>query len=463
MNTRAVLDRILSELPNKAEDSPPRRPKCVVAFSGGADSTLLAMLAAEWARDGLAIGVLAHYAHRLRGDSEHSADLSHVRRQAKQWELPLIIEEAADGEIAEMARSERIGPEAAARTARYDFLRRACLATGAEVLLTGHNRDDQVETVAMRMLSGADELHLGGMPGIRRIGNVVVVRPLLDYSRDTIRREVTERGVPFLDDRSNNDVSFRRNAVRLEILPSLRRLWPSVDHDLLLLSRSVTRRRRESAIDPTAFWDESAHGVGCQAAHFFALDRDQRAQLLFDALARIGAIHGRSRPSFRFIRPVLDSTGADGVLVRSRGVTIEVRNGYFRVGTDVAPEGQNGYLRLLSGEMPLETPDGTRLCRVADRKRGAGADSTVLHLECRSGPIVVRFSRPGDRIVTACGTKRLARLVPGVPPAVVLVDSGGVAAAVCRDARGATRVERRYGARTDDTGQSVRIDLRGAE
>lgn len=192
----------------------PQGARVLAAVSGGPDSVALLYLLHELASASrLHLAGLAHLDHRLRG-SESARDAEFCRQLADSVRLPL---EMGSVDVAgEMAR-RRTSLEETARAVRYDFLEGARVRLGAEVVAVGHTRDDQAETVLLRLLRGAGTR---GMSGIHpRAGTVV--RPLLDISRRDVVRYLASRGLSFVEDSSNRDVTRARNRIRHEILPAL--------------------------------------------------------------------------------------------------------------------------------------------------------------------------------------------------------------------------------------------------
>jgi tRNA(Ile)-lysidine synthase len=112
--------------------------------------------------------------------------------------------------------------EAAWREARWRFLRAAAAELGATRIATGHTRDDQVETVAIRVLRGAGARGLAGLAA----PSDEIVRPLLGVGRGTIAAYVAARGLPAVEDPSNRSPRWLRNRLRHELLPALERASP---------------------------------------------------------------------------------------------------------------------------------------------------------------------------------------------------------------------------------------------
>ncbi len=189
----------------------------VVAVSGGADSVALLrglhVLAGPNAR---AICV-AHLDHGLRGEAG-AADADFVRRLAEELALEAVIGSAdVPGE-----RRGGEGIEAAARRARYRFLRQTAECRGARYVAVGHTADDQAETVLHRLLRGSGLQGLSGMARVRPLGHAAsLIRPMLEFRRGELREYLTSIGQSWREDRTNDDPRFTRNRLRRHLLPVL--------------------------------------------------------------------------------------------------------------------------------------------------------------------------------------------------------------------------------------------------
>jgi tRNA(Ile)-lysidine synthase len=178
----------------------------VVAVSGGDDSTALLLAFAELRDDGFAV-VAAHVNHRLRGE-ESDADEAFVRALCARHAIALHV---TDGTLdAERVRAR--GVEAAAREVRYARLQEIRAASNAEWIATAHQKNDQAETVLMRLLTGSG---IAGLRGIHPLRDGRVMRPLLDVPRAELESFLGERGIVARHDSSNDDPRFLRNRVRV--------------------------------------------------------------------------------------------------------------------------------------------------------------------------------------------------------------------------------------------------------
>lgn len=190
--------------------------KLCVAYSGGPDSTALLHALAHMP-EARARGLRAmHVDHGLQVESARWA--AHCRAFCAALGL------ACDVHVAKVDRSSGIGLEAAARHARYALFAEHLHA--GERLVFGHHRDDQVETVLLKLLRGAGPEGLGGMRAERALGSGMLWRPLLEVPRQVLRDYVQTHDLPCIHDPSNNDRQLARNHLRHEVIPLLDAHWP---------------------------------------------------------------------------------------------------------------------------------------------------------------------------------------------------------------------------------------------
>jgi tRNA(Ile)-lysidine synthase len=188
--------------------------RVLVAISGGSDSVALAHLLLEIAPAlPFTVAGLAHLNHQLRG-ADSDADEVFCRDLAASLDLPF---ESRRADVGAMARVQRVSLEVAARRARYRFLSGAAERVDADLIATGHTRDDQAETVLLRLLRGAGATGLAAIPPRRGL----IIRPVLDERRETLRAYLAECRVSFREDVTNQDRTIPRNWVRHELLPLL--------------------------------------------------------------------------------------------------------------------------------------------------------------------------------------------------------------------------------------------------
>jgi tRNA(Ile)-lysidine synthase len=195
----------------------PPGSRLLIALSGGSDSVALTRILQDLeGNSGFSIAALAHFNHRLRPAA--ARDEQFCRNFAAERGLAIVID-ALD--VQSYAASERLSIEDAARLARYTFLHRAAADLGADRIAVGQTRDDQAETLLLKLVRGAGPAGLGGIYPRRG----AVVRPLLEVSRAELREYLTERGQTWVEDESNDDVSNPRNRIRHRVLPELEQAY----------------------------------------------------------------------------------------------------------------------------------------------------------------------------------------------------------------------------------------------
>lgn len=215
----------------------------LAAVSGGADSSALLLTLAELRADGFTV-IAAHVNHHLRG-AESDDDEQFVRELCASIDVELHV---ADGTLDDERIKQR-GVEAAAREVRYAKLRAIREETQATFIATAHQKNDQAETVLMRLLTGSG---IGGLRGIHAVRGDGVVRPLLDVTRDEIDAFLRERNITPRHDRSNDDPRFLRNRVRVLV-----RELGAIDN----LSAIAAQARQQWPILERAIDDAESHGV----------------------------------------------------------------------------------------------------------------------------------------------------------------------------------------------------------
>lgn len=198
-----------------AAHAPSPTPLCV-AFSGGLDSTVLLHGLLAVCRDTAHPLRAVHVNHGLHPDAVQWA--GHCEAVGRAWRVPVRVL------TVRVDQRSGGGPEAAARDARY----RALFADlgGDELLLTAHQRDDQVETVLLRLMRGAGPAGLAGMRAWSRRQGHVILRPLLDLSRAELAAYARARQLRWVEDPANRQAAYDRNFLRHQVLPLLRQRWP---------------------------------------------------------------------------------------------------------------------------------------------------------------------------------------------------------------------------------------------
>ena len=273
-----------------------RAPALVLAVSGGPDSIALMWLLARW-RNALSRGphlVAVTVDHGLRPESAREA--RDVKRLARSLGL-------AHRTMRWTGAKPKSGVPAAARAVRYRLLASAARGSGASHILTAHTRDDQAETLLMRLLRGSG---IGGLAAMARQSEregVVIARPFLDISKSRLIATLEKAGIGYADDPTNRDTSFTRPRIRkvieglaaeggdarnlARLASRLARANAAIEVLVDGAARYLALRDPETASQPTTARGRSPH-ASFDAAGFAALPEEIRLRLLLRAIDRFG-------------------------------------------------------------------------------------------------------------------------------------------------------------------------------
>ncbi|MCY4363378.1 MAG: tRNA lysidine(34) synthetase TilS [Gammaproteobacteria bacterium] len=200
-------------------DTLPGRKRFLIAYSGGLDShVLLHLMVCLREESGYGIRA-AHVNHNIQRESRDWA--GHCRDTCRALGVEMAVIDVDAG------RAGKESPESRARRKRYAALE-GILAEG-EVLLTAHHRDDQVETLLLRLFRGSGVMGLASMRAVRPFAKGLHARPLLQHTREQLSAYAGNNGLDWIEDPSNADTRLDRNFVRHEVLPVIKNRWPSVD------------------------------------------------------------------------------------------------------------------------------------------------------------------------------------------------------------------------------------------
>lgn len=376
----------------------------VLAVSGGVDSMVLLHLLLRL-RPGYRLSLhAAHLNHGLRG-AESAAAAEFVRRYCEYQGVPATIS-ALEGEA---LRDRRRGSlQDAARKLRYRFLERVAQEQGAGRIALGHHLDDQAETVLMNLIRGSGTGGLGGIPPVR--GRIV--RPLIDCSREEIEWYAQSERIPFIEDSSNQSLSYSRNRIRLELLPDLaKRYNPRIAHTL---ASAATILEAEDAL-LTALAEEQlravlishgAHGLVLSVPLMVALHSALRRRIL-----RLSAHLLRGdRPGLSFrqtlaLERLLLNEGGRGALQAAGGIRATKAGDRLMLSrqADTSWDAVRPVLIDVPGQ--TELPAFSLSLRIDILEGGTGGSpledprTALLDADRAGRELVIRSWTPGDRFV----------------------------------------------------------------
>ena len=197
-----------------------------LAYSGGIDSHVLLQILAAANHPKLNFVAAVHVDHGLQAESNKWAQ--HCADVCKELSIEYYCQQV------EVENIKTLGMEAAARLARYQAIEQ--LLTPSDVLVTAQHQHDQAETLLLQLLRGAGPKGLAAMAPKSSMGNMTVIRPLLDISQEDIQLYAQQQDLKWIEDPSNVDTRWSRNYLRHNVWPKLEQRWPQA---AITLSRSA--------------------------------------------------------------------------------------------------------------------------------------------------------------------------------------------------------------------------------
>jgi tRNA(Ile)-lysidine synthase len=378
-----------------------------IAYSGGLDSHVLLYGLVQLRLQFPEIALSAvHVDHGLNPCSEQWAH--RCREACAVFEIDCEVIKVN----ARPAKGE--SPEAAAREARYSVLRERIRA--GEYLLTAQHRDDQAETVLLQLLRGSGPHGLAAMAKVTAFGGGHLLRPLLTFSRAELKIYAEQERLVWIDDPSNQDISFDRNYLRHAVLPLLRHRWPGLSQTL---SRAALHQ-----VDAAWLLDQQAHkeldkisdgehGLSVRALQKLA--PPQRRNLLRYWLKQQELPLPDSTHLQRILDEVLPASESAQPLVAWPGAEVRRYRNRLYAQQPLLPH-DPAMVLAWDGVKPLALPSGVGGVLVSRLTQGCGLDAKRL----QQSLITVCFRRGGERIHLVdhshgCTLKKLFQ-EQGIPP-----------------------------------------------
>ncbi|MFO7578221.1 MAG: tRNA lysidine(34) synthetase TilS [Pelovirga sp.] len=381
--------------------------RVVVAVSGGIDSVVLLHLLQRISASRPLSLTVAHLNHRIRPQGE--ADARFVAQLCTDLQLACCIESC---DVPALARREKISLEMAGRQARRRFLQQVATDHQAGRVALGHHRDDQVETVLLRLSRGSGVTGLAGM----MLDDGLWWRPLLECSRQQLAAYAASHRLAWVEDATNRDPDFVRNRLRSRVVPQLQKINPRFAERLGELTRQV--RAEED------YWQRQvedhfaaallAAGDGLRLSCAVLLDAHPalRMRLLREGLRRVrGHLQGIEAIHLHAIDSLIGGSRSQAQLDLP-GCWVARRYGALWLRDHPA-------MQQPHFEVPLTVPGSTSLpggqVLQASLAGAAGAESqncVEFALEQLPGELYVRNWCSGDRLepLGMVGQKRLKRL-----------------------------------------------------
>ncbi len=203
-----------------------KNQKVGLAVSGGVDSMLLLDIFTKISKSFNLKLFVMHYNHKWRKESYLDAEL--VKQYCKKHNLQFLYKES---------KGRILKDEAIAREQRYSFFKASANKEKFNIICTAHHEDDQVETILFRLSRGTGP---NGLFPIKEFSdfskNIKIYRPLLGFTKEQIYKYAKKIKLPYLEDKTNDDIKYKRNLIRKEIIPLLKKINENAVNNILLCS-----------------------------------------------------------------------------------------------------------------------------------------------------------------------------------------------------------------------------------
>lgn len=388
--------------------------RILLAVSGGADSiALLHSLAALKSQGRIAADlVCAHINHQLRGLAS-DADERFVVEQARQLALPMVTQSV---EVQSYAHTHGLSVETAGRHLRLAALRAIAHSQGCTWIATGHQKNDNAETVLHRLLRGTGFRGLAGIRPKRRLDGMSFASPLLCVTRGEIVQYLETRGLHWQEDQTNVDTVYTRNYLRHRLLPFLQQeARGCLVEELAGLATAAGRLYRRVEAQAEEAWSRLALLQGdtviFPTSDLAALPELVAVELIRKALTRL-AVGERDLTERHYQRILLLARIPEGGnTVSLPGSALARREAQQIVLRAARPACRVGLAPPDSEEMEIPVPGNTCFRRqeiqatILPRsevdpeklRRDKDPFTEYLDFDRVSLPLVVRTRRPGDR------------------------------------------------------------------
>lgn len=199
--------------------------RVLVGLSGGPDSVFLLHILNKFKKMfGVEISAV-HINHCLRGE-ESDGDEEFCKNFCRELKIQIYVKRVA---VLEIVKEERVSIEEGARIARYRIFEEVMIQSGYDKIATGHNRDDNLETVLLNFIKRGGLLGFSGIPIMRG----KIIRPIICVERNEIIDYLKRSGREYCIDNTNSDDKYERNNIRINIIPLIKEINPSISNQVL--------------------------------------------------------------------------------------------------------------------------------------------------------------------------------------------------------------------------------------
>lgn len=376
-STEKVFSETLKDLTHSKD------PKIVVAFSGGCDSlALLVLLSKTISLKNL---IPCYINHRIRCKEELDKEIELNKHNCKKLGLELVVRDLGENAVQSLADERKGGLEEAARILRYKELNSVLDENSFDYIATAHHKDDQIETLVMRMVHNSPAVSFRGIA--EKNGNVI--RPLLSFYKEELAAYLKLNGFDWSTDSTNSDNSIMRNKIRNEILPSFRASDADFDQKMLAVRKSVCEECNSFEFEATDCidleWFNSLSGIKKELVIYACWDKYVGGILPQSLIERV-------------------EKAPKDMVISANGGTFSVYNGkiYLVANRD------NSVFENFSCPLGNTTIPGNISFEICNN---GSKDDIFIEAELIEESFRIRFAKDGDKIALKDGTKTVGKLL----------------------------------------------------
>lgn len=375
----------------------------VVGVSGGADSIALLHLLNGFAGElGLSITAV-HVHHGLRGE-EADGDSAFVQNICRNWGIPCKVYYF---DVAKEAKVRGLGTEEAGRLLRYEAFERE---RQGGLIAVAHNKNDQGETILMRLCRGAG---ISGLTGIRPVRDSII-RPLLFCSRKEIEQYCREMGLSYCEDSTNRENVYTRNRIRNQVLPLLEDIYPKAMEHIAQTAEIMTEEEEFLQEQARSLFiktlkksqeDEIVLDAECLNGMHGAM-RKRVLAMAFEALEGkkdIGSVH------YKLLADLLGQVSGKSLHLPNN-IIAELSYGSFILKKEREKIKDFSYLLPLNGEIfvpEVKLFVGSYLCTEKRTQKSQDSCTKVFDYDKIGCALFCRTRQNGDRLAIKNGRKKL--------------------------------------------------------
>ncbi|OQY34638.1 MAG: tRNA lysidine(34) synthetase TilS [Spirochaetaceae bacterium 4572_59] len=344
-----VEERVFNFLSSTLED---KACHLIVAYSGGPDSSVLLSLLKKFQNNFSYSLSAAYINHNIRTRDVMALECAAVHSYVDSLGVELLLKEYPPGFIEYYSKKTATGIEGAARNCRYHFFRKMQRRLPGTLIALGHNENDQLETLIMRLFQGTGT---EGLKGISSFDNGLI-RPILGLKRSEILSYASENNIPYVTDQTNSSGDYRRNRIRRDLLPVLYDIFPQPDKALLQFSEEVYDLG-VSALQGVE-WESCKEGWRFSEERFYTLAFAARKNFVLGKMNEMnkGILPADTRIPGRFFNPLNaeHEKGKNRILIRGYHIILEKYKGWVFLRKDEKIH-TAGMFHLLKKNNPFHT------------------------------------------------------------------------------------------------------------